>query len=238
MGALQLFDPAVQGVQQPVLLVHHPLPHRRVDEEGADRLRLVDGAVPDAARGDPHPQDVVVGPDGPGGGRAVQRCLVQHAQAPSDTACEGVLQRARPVRRGAGGAVLPFVGVPRPTVERARVLRRVRMFRTLQLPQFDAAQQASLQRPADQGVAGALGRTEQQRAGLQPAQEVPVPGLRGVHREQVQSALDDQPQDERALQGQAAYARAVDGPAQGAQSGHDRVDGGRGVGRVCHLSAP
>ncbi len=111
MGALQLFDPAVQGVQQPVLLVDHALPHRRVDEEGADRLRLVHGAVPHAAGGDPHPQDVVVGSAVPGGGGAVQRCLVEHAQTAADAAREGVLQRARP--SCGSGAVLPFAGVLR-----------------------------------------------------------------------------------------------------------------------------
>ncbi len=119
------------------------------------------------------------------------------------------------------------------------------LLRPVQLAQFDAAQPAALEGAAGQGVFGALGRTEQQRARLQPAQEVPVPGPRGVHGEQVQLALHDQPQDERALQGQAAHTRAVDGRAQGAQGGDDRigrsgggVGAGCGVVRVRHLSAP
>lgn len=122
------------------------------------------------------------------------------------------------------------------------------VLRAVQLPQFDAAQPASLQGPADQGVVRALGRAQQQGARLQAAQEVPVPGLRGVDGEQVQLALHDEPQDERALQGQAAQARAVDGRAQGAQGRDDRVRGparpalgggdGDGVVGVRHLSAP
>ncbi len=195
VGALELFDPVVQRVQQPVLLVDHALPHRRVEEEGAHRLGLVRGAVLQAARGDLHPQDVVVGPAVSGGGAAVQRCLVEHAQAASDAEREGVLQGAER-SAGFGVPVLPLVGVP--------------VLRAVQLPQLDAAQPAPLQGAADQGVLGALGRAHQQRARLQPAQEVPVPGLRGVYGEQVQLAVHDEPQDERALQGHAAQARAVD----------------------------
>lgn len=112
----------------------------------------------------------------------------------------------------------------------------------VQLPQRDPAQYALAQGPADEGVLGSLHRAEQQCAGFEAAEEVPVALRRRVHREQVEGAAHDEPQHLRPLQGEAAQTGAVDLLAEAAESGQDRVVPERArVGEtVCgrHLSAP
>lgn len=88
----------------------------------------------------------------------------------------------------------------------------------------------------------AVHRAEQQRARLETAEEVPVPLLGGVDREEIQRPADDEPQHLRPLQRQAAQPGAVDGRAEAAQRVGHRVDlaRSRDRGRVngCHVSAP
>lgn len=108
----------------------------------------------------------------------------------------------------------------------------------LQFPQRDTAQCAALQRPPHQRVLRALDRPEQQRPRFEPAQEVPVPLRDGVHREQVERAPDDEPQDLRPLQREAAHAGAVHRGAQRAERGGHLVARGVLLVRVRHVSAP
>lgn len=79
-------------------------------------------------------------------------------------------------------------------------------------------------------------RSEQEGARFETAEEVPVPFLDGVDREEVERSAGDEPQHMRALQGNAAQAGAVDGRAEAAQRLGHRVgvarshDRGRGHG--------
>lgn len=79
-------------------------------------------------------------------------------------------------------------------------------------------------------------RAEQEGAGFETAEEVPVPFLDGVDREEVERAAGDEPQHMRPLQGHVAQSGAVDGGAEAAQRLRHRVgvarshDRGRGYG--------
>jgi hypothetical protein len=87
-------------------------------------------------------------------------------------------------------------------------------------------------------VLGAFDRAEQQRPRFEAAEEVPVPLLGGVDREQIQGPAHHEPQHLRPLQRQAAQTGAVDGRAKAAQCVGHRValaltrDRGRVCGRV------
>ncbi len=236
MRPLQLLDPAVHRRQQPVLLIDHLLPHRGVDEQIARRLRAVGGAVLDAAGRHRHPQDVVVG-DRVVTGPALQRGLEEHAQAAGGAEREGVLQGGGcAAAQGPVGVVAVLVSVADLVADLVAVLG------ARQFAQRDAAQCAVLGGAAEEGVLGALDRAEQQGAGFEPAEEVPVAFLDGVDGEEVESAAGDQPQDVRAFQGDAAQAGAVDGGAQCAHRLRHRVElvgsGDRGRVGGCHVSAP
>ncbi len=231
VGALQLLDPAVQRRQQAVLLVHHGLPDRRVDQQVGGRLRAVQRAVLHTAGRHLHPEDVVVVPHarirshggtpvrrGPLGGH---RRLEEDGEAAADAEGEGVLQRARlrrHVLRVAVFVVGPGLGV--------RGL--------VQLAQPDAVDDAVPERSRHQRVLRPRDGAEQQRARLQPAQVVPVALLPGVDREQVHRAGRHQPQHLRAFEVQAVEPRAVDArahPAERVENEVALVDGR-------HLTAP
>lgn len=138
---------------------------------------------------------------------------------------------------------VPLLSVPVLSVPLAGVLpRRVRQF-----AQLDAAQQAALRGAADQGVRGSFDRPQEQRARPETAQEVPRAEPCRVDGEEVERAVDDEPEDVRPFEGDAAQAGAVDRRAEGAQGRHDRVGGAAAVpyaggvgGRLGkrHLSAP
>ncbi len=232
VGAFQLLDPAVQGGQQPVLLVDHALPQRRVHQQVGRGLRAVHRPVLHAAGRHLHPEHVVVAHAGvrPRGGAAVgrgrfggHRRLEEDGQTAAHAEGEGVLQRARPRRNVLRVAVL----VVRP---------RLGVRRLVQLAQCDAVHHAVPQRAGDQGVPGPGDRAEQHRAGLQAAQVVPVPLLTGVHREQVQRPGRHQPQDLRPLQVEAAEPGAVDAGAQRAERPEDEI--ALTFVHGCHLTAP
>jgi hypothetical protein len=206
VGPLQRFDPAVHRGQQPVLLVHHALPHGALDEQVARRLRAVGGPVLHAARLDLHPQDVVVGHGLLPGRAALERRLEEHPETAAHPETEGVLEL-----RGRSPAVGILIG------------GRVRLVRYVQLPQRDPAQHAVLRGAARQGVPGALDRAEEQRARFEPAEEVPVALFRRVDGEQVQGTAHDEPHHLRPFQVQAAQAGGVDGRAETAERVEHRV---------------
>ncbi len=215
------------------MLVHHALPERGVDEQVAGRVGAVGASVLDAAGRHGHPQDVVVG-DGLLDRPAVECRLEEDPESPSGPEGERVLQGGRhPLLAVLHGVVLA-------RVELSGVVPGV--LGAVQLPQLDPAQQAVLRRPADQGVLRSLDRAEEYGPRLQPAEEVPLPLLRGVDGEHVERTADDEPQHLRPLQRHTAQPRAVDGVAEAAESVGDRVaaagagDGRRVDGR--HVSAP
>ncbi len=227
---LQLFDPAVQRRQQAVLLVDHPLPHRGVHEQVTRGLGAERGTVLHTAGRHRQPQHVVVAHRAVDGGPPVQRRLEQHALTPAHPEREGVLQQAE---RGVPGVVVAAVLV---------LVRPLVVLRPVQLAQRYPAQHARLEGPPDQGVLRALDRAQDEGPRLQTAQEVPVPLLRGVHREEVEGAAHDEPQDLRPFQRQTPQPGAVDRLAEASQRCDDRVvrRGLRARERMdgCHVSAP
>ncbi len=147
VGALQLLDPAVQGGQQPVLLVDHALPQRRVHQQIGRRLRAVQRAVLHAAGRHLHPEHVVVG--GRRGPVGRHRRLEEDGEAAAHSEGERVLQRARRRRHVLRVAVL----VVRP---------RRRVGGLVQLAQPDAVHHAVPQRAGDQSVLGSRDRAQHQ----------------------------------------------------------------------------
>ncbi len=221
MGPFELLDPAVQGGQQPVLLVDHALPQRRVHQQVGGRLLAVHRPVLHAARRHLDPEHVVVG--GGAGPLAGHRRLEEDGQTPAHAEGQGVLQRARRRRH----VLRIAVRVVRPRLG-GRLL--------VQLAQPDAVHDAVPQRTCHQRVPRSRDRTQQRRARLQTPQVVPVALLRGVDGEQVHRAGDHEPQHLRPLQVEPAGPGAVDARAQRAQRPEDQVAVFFPHGR--HLSAP
>ena len=77
---------------------------------------------------------------------------------------------------------------------------------------------------------GSLDRAEQQRARFETAEEMPVPLLDDVDREQVQGPAGDEPQHLRPLQRHTAQAGVVDRRAESAQRVDHRVGPGCRIG--------